>query len=156
MVVEIDDTGDRFRGSVYAYDSNSALPSTFAIANTPDKSNKLKFKAPLMPLDPRTGEPTDWKSIASLYQQDTRVPTSADVECEWDDKRLKLSWVTDIGTSGSADITKSQADQPSTYKPLAISTWEDFKKHVIGLEQFRFIYRGLVTQRRHEHAKRVE
>jgi hypothetical protein len=69
-------------------------------------------------------------------------PTSADVECEWDDKHLKISWVTNIGTSGSADIAKSKADQPSTCQPLAISTWEDFKKYVTGLEQFRFIYRG--------------
>jgi hypothetical protein len=46
------------------------------------------------------------------------------VECEWDDKHLNLRWITDIGTSGSADIAKSKADQPSTYKPLPM-TWED-------------------------------
>jgi FRG domain len=133
--------GDHFRGCVYAYDSNAALPSTFAAVNTADKSNKFKFKAPLLPLHPQTGEPANWQIIASLYQGGTTVPTSADVECAWDDKHLKLSWITDIGTSGSADIAKSKADQPSTYKPLAM-TWDDFKRYVIGIEQFRFIYRG--------------
>ena len=34
------------------------------------------------------------------------------------------------------------ADQPSTYTPLLVSTWEEFKRHVIPLEQYRFIYRG--------------
>jgi hypothetical protein len=63
------------------------------------------------------------------------------VECEWSDKQLKLSWITDIGTSGSADIARSKADQPSKYEPLAM-TWEDFKKFVTNIEQFRFIYRG--------------
>jgi hypothetical protein len=114
IVVEIDDVGDHFRGCAYAYDNNPALPRTFAVVNAADKSNKFKFKAALAPLHPQTDEPTNWQVIASLYQGGTTVPTSADVECEWDDKHLKLSWITDIGTSGSADIAKSKADQPST------------------------------------------
>lgn len=149
IVVEIDDMGDHFRGCAYAYDSNPGLPSTFAIIKTPDKSSKLKFSAPLAPLDPRTGEPTEWINIANLFQgQNVTVAKTADVECEWDDKHLKISWLTDIGTSGSADIAKSKADQPSTYKPLSVSTWEEFKKHVTGLEQYRFIYRGQRTTMR--------
>ena len=141
--------GDHFAGCAYAYDTNASLPSTFAVVRTPDKSNKSKFSAPLAPLDPRTGEPTEWKNIADLFQgHNIAVPKTAEVECEWDDKRLKISWVTDIGTSGSADIAKSKADQPSTYKPLPVSTWEEFKKHVTGLEQYRFIYRGQRTTQR--------
>jgi hypothetical protein len=57
IVVEVDDIGDHFRGCAYAYDSNKDLPSTFAIINTADKSNKSKFKAPLFPLHPQTGGP---------------------------------------------------------------------------------------------------
>jgi hypothetical protein len=78
-----------------------------------------------------------------LFQgQNVKVPNSADVKCEWDGTNLKISWLTDIGTSGSADIAKSEADRPSTYKPLPVSTWEEFKKHVMTLEHYRFIYRG--------------
>jgi hypothetical protein len=142
IVVEIDDMGDHFQGCVYVYDNNAALPRTFAVLNTADKSNKFKLKPQLAPLDPRTGEPTTWQAIASLYPAGIAFPTSADVECEWDDRRLKISWVTDIGTLGSADIAKSKADQPSTCTLLPISTWEYFKKYVTGIEQFRFIYRG--------------
>ena len=57
VVVEIGDMGDHFHGCVYAYDDNAALPRTFAVVNTADKSNKLKFTAPLSLLDHRTGEP---------------------------------------------------------------------------------------------------
>jgi hypothetical protein len=143
IVIELDDMGDHFRGCAYAYDGNPGLPSTFALIKTPDKKDKSKFNAPLAPLDPRTGEPTEWTTIAELFkEQNVIVPRSADVECEWDDKCLKLSWLTDIGTSGSANIAKSAADQPSTYSPLLVSTWEEFKRHVITLEQYRFIYRG--------------
>jgi FRG domain len=142
IVVGIDDMGDHFRGCAYAYDNNKALPSTFAIISTANKGNKLNFKAPLFPLHPQTGEPTKWETIANLYQgQNITMPTSADVECEWDDKHLNLNWITEIATSGSADIAKSKADQPSTCHPLAM-TWEEFKKYVAGFEQFRFIYRG--------------
>lgn len=133
--------GDHFRGCAYAYDNNEGLPSTFAVIKTPNKGSRSKFTAPLAPLDPRTGEPTEWGSITGQFQG-VKFPTSADVECEWDAKSLKISWVTDIGTSGSADIPKSHADQPSVYKSLPISTWEEFKKYVTGLEQYRFIYRG--------------
>src|SRR5262245_41803618 len=93
IVVEIDDMGDHFQGCAYTYDSNAGLPSMFAIIRTHDKSNKSKFNASLAPLDPRTGEPTEWANIASLFQgQSVVVPTTAEVEYEWDDKSLKLSW----------------------------------------------------------------
>jgi hypothetical protein len=133
--------GDHFRGCAYAYDNNTALPRTFATVNTADKSNRINFKAQLAPLHSQTGEPTNREVVKSLHRRGTSFPTSAEVDCEWDDKRLKLSWTTDIGTSGSADIAKSKADQPSTYKPLAMR-WEEFKNYVIGIEQFRFIYRA--------------
>jgi hypothetical protein len=81
IVVEIDDVGDHFRGCVYAYDSNAALPSTFAAVNTADKSNKFKFKTPLVPLHPQTGEPTNWQVIASLYQGARGGGQSWQLEC---------------------------------------------------------------------------
>lgn len=96
IVVEIDDMGDHFHGCVYAYDNNAALPRAFAIFNTADKSNKFKLKVQLAPLHPQTGEPTNWQAIADLYPKGTAFPTSADVECEWDNKHLQLSWITDI------------------------------------------------------------
>jgi hypothetical protein len=148
LVVEIDDVGDHFKGAAYAYDNTTGYPSSFALIETPDKSRKSKFKVPLAPLDPRTGEPALWQDIASLFASNITFPQSADVECEWDDARLKISWVTNIGTSGSADIPKSKADQPSVLKPLPVSSWDEFKKHVASLEQYRYIYRGQKTTMR--------
>ena len=65
IVVELDGMGDHFGGCVYAYDNNPGLPSTFALIRTPDKKRKSKFSAPLVPLDSRTGEPTEWNNVAN-------------------------------------------------------------------------------------------
>ena len=81
IVVELDDMGDHFRGFAYAYDDYAGLPSTFAVVKTPDKKSRSNFNAPLAPLDPRTGEPTEWKNIAELFKgQNVVIPNSAEDE----------------------------------------------------------------------------
>jgi hypothetical protein len=150
IVVEVDDRGSHFEGCAYAYETgNPQLPSTFAVIRTPDKSRKLKFTAPLLPLHPHTGEPTEWQHIEKLYTgQNVSVPRSANVECEWTDESLSLHWTTDIGTHGSAVLPRGNADKPSTYVPLPITSWQEFKKYVLGLEEYRYIFRGQRTQAR--------
>jgi len=141
MVVELDDMGDHFAGCAYAYDNNNALPRTFAVIETPNKANRLQFKAPLLPLHPDTGEPTDWQQIAGRYT-DVTVPKEAEVNCVWTKAKLTLSWRTDIGTNGTAQLRRSQVEQPSVCQPLPVSTWEEFKEHVTHLQHYRYIYRG--------------
>ena len=143
MVVEIDNRGSHFEGCAYAYESNASLPSTFAIIKTTGKPNKAEFKAPLLPLHPQTGEPTEWQHVAHLYAtQNVTVPKEAQVECEWDNEHLTIRWATDIGTFGSADLPRGQAGQPSTYTPLPIKTWQEFREYVTQLDDYRYIFRG--------------
>jgi hypothetical protein len=143
MVLEVDDMGDHFEGCAYAYDTSASLPSTFAVIKASNKANRLQFKVPLFPLHPQTGEPTEWQQISGLYSnQDIKVPKEAEVECEWDDQHLTLSWRTDIETFGSADLPRGQAGQPSILQPLPVTTWRAFKEHVIQLESYRYIFRG--------------
>jgi len=149
MVVEIDDRTDHFEGCAYAYDSSAGLPSTFAIVKTTDKSNPTQFKAPLFPLDHRTGEPAEWQHVAHLYTgRGISVPNVADVECEWNDQSLAMKWKTDIGTSGTAHLPRSQAGRPSTLVPLPIKSWQQFKEHVTKLDPYRYIFRGQTSTRR--------
>jgi hypothetical protein len=143
MVVEIDDRGNHFEGCAYAYESNASLPSIFAIIKTIGKPNTAQFKAPLFPLHPETGEPTEWQHIAHLFAtQNVAVPKEAQVKCEWDNQHLSLTWTTDLGTSGSADLPKGRAGQPSTYTPLPIRTWQEFREYVTPLDDYRYIFRG--------------
>jgi hypothetical protein len=143
MVLEVDDTGDQFEGCAYAYDSSASLPNTFAIIKTSDKANRLRFKAPLFPLHPQTGEPIEWRQIAGLYaNQNISVPKEAEVECEWDSQHVRLKWKTDVGTFGSADLSRGQAGQLSILEPLPVRNWQEFKEYVIQLESYRYIFRG--------------
>jgi hypothetical protein len=76
-----------------------------------------------------TGEPTDWQVFQKLFpNQNVIVPKEAEVEYEWDDKQLSIKWKTDVGTFGSAEIPRSEAQQPSTSQPLTIKTWKEFKE----------------------------
>ena len=149
MVAEIDDRGDHFEGCIYAYESNASLPSTFALIKTINKANHLQFKSPLLPLHPQTGEPTEWQQIVRLYSnQAITVPKVAEVDCEWNDQHLSLKWTTDIGTYGSVHLPKSKAGHPSTYEPLPVKNWREFKEHVTQLGDYRYIFRGQSTSLR--------
>jgi hypothetical protein len=70
IVVEVDDMGDHFEGCAYAYDSTAGMPSVFASIRTINKQTPIAFKASLKPLNPQTGEPTEWPSIASHFGED--------------------------------------------------------------------------------------
>jgi hypothetical protein len=54
IVVEIDELDDHFRGSIYAYDDNQALPVMFANVRTANKAPQVKVKAALLPVAPAT------------------------------------------------------------------------------------------------------
>jgi FRG domain len=141
IVIEIDDREGRFEGCAYAYNSNASLPATFALIQSPNKERRFQCKAPLLPLDPKTGEPTQWQQIASLFPNVT-FPTEADVTFEWNESSLKVEFTTNIGTFGSAELERSKAGQRSELEPLAILTWKDFKEHVNTLGHYRYMYRG--------------
>jgi FRG domain len=147
IVVEVDDRKTHFEGCASTYDNDLTLPNTFAFVRTSDKQTPATIKAPLQPLHPQTGEPTDWGHIAQLYPGVT-FPKEADVVCDWHHGNLAVSWTTDIGTSGSVILPRSQASQPSICQPLAINTWREFKEHVTSLDQYRYIFRGQTSTRR--------
>jgi hypothetical protein len=90
-VVEIDDRGDYFEGSVYAYNDNFGLPHMFGLIKTSDKKQSGRAEVPLSPLDPRTGEPSNWAVIKDHFEDKTIVvPTSAYVDYEYDANSLAL------------------------------------------------------------------
>jgi hypothetical protein len=142
IVVAMDDRGDHYAGFAYSYDNNPDLPSTCALIRTPDKGNNLRFTTTLKPLDPTTWQPVEWHTIQDRYRPDVTIPQWAAVECQWNRKQLSFNWTTNINTTGSAALSKSEADEPSTLTPLPIETWTDFRNHATQLEDYRFIFRG--------------
>jgi hypothetical protein len=142
LVIELDDMGTHYEGRAFAYDDNTDLPGTFALLKTATKENGLHLRLPLFPIDPRTDDPTTWNQIASLFPN-VVFPVFADVDLDFAGDTLKVSWKTNIETSGSATITRSRADAPTDYQPLSdVTHWEQFKNYVSRLEHRRYIFRG--------------
>jgi hypothetical protein len=88
-----------------------------------------------------TGDLASWDQIKGSFPEDVSIPKSVDVTGAWDEATLKLSWQTDMGTSGSCVLPKSRADQPSDLDALKMN-WREFKQHVSGLTQRRDLFRG--------------
>jgi hypothetical protein len=68
IVIEIDDRGTPFEGCAYAYNANVSLPATFAAIRTLNKEQPIRCKAHLLPLDPRSGEPSEWQHAPAVLQ----------------------------------------------------------------------------------------
>jgi len=142
LVIEFDDMGTHYEGQAFAYNDDVDMPGTLALLKTTGKEAVVHLRVELYPIDPRTGDPTTWNQLASLLPN-VVFPTYADVDFEFAGETLKVSWKTNIATSGSAEITRRRADAPSEYHPIpSVTNWEKFKVHVSGLEHRRYIFRG--------------
>jgi len=72
-----------------------------------------------------------------------QMPTHADTEWEITQNQISLKWGTDIGTNGTGWMIKSEGQNPSLLIPPSdVRTWEEFKKFVLTLEPYRFVFRG--------------
>lgn len=148
MVVEVDDCGDHFEGFIYAFDDNTALPSISAYLKTSDKSNEFTAKLSLFPLNGASCEEMSAKAIEILISEgNVNVPKEAEVDIQWNDKTISINWKTEIGTQGSAELSRKNCDEPSSLIPLPISSWNEFKDYVCEIENHRYIFRGQITRR---------
>ena len=142
IVIDLDDVGDHYEGRAFVYDDNSILPSTFTFIRTPNKDNNTQLTLDLLPVNPHTGDPSSWEELAAQFPN-VVFPQNAEVSLSCDESQLRVSWKTNIETKGSAEISKSRADEPTEYKPLSeISNWSQFKTYVTTLEPRRYIFRG--------------
>jgi len=147
-VIDIDDMGEYYQGYAYVIDDSKAMPSTFALIKTPDKSKTFELSIEVFPIHPDTGDPTTWPQITNIYPR-VVFPTQANVKWNLDGLHLTINWLTNISTHGSANLAKSRADEPSEYSPLpTVNNWQQFKTFVNVLEPRRFIFRGQKEQRR--------
>src|SRR5262249_11164852 len=109
---------------------------------TPDKSTTFQLSLDLLPVHPRTGDPSTWDQVAGFFPPNS-TPQHAQVNINCNTETLNVTWTTNINTTGSAALPKSRASEPTEYKPLAdVTDWVQFKSYVTGLEPRRYIFRG--------------
>lgn len=143
LVIELDDRDTHYEGFACTYDDDLTLPNTYAAIGTAGKEKAIKQRLALYPIDPQTGQPTDWNSIAIRYPPGIRFPNSAEVSIETTEDTLRVEWITDVGTSGSSEITRAKDKAPSSYQPIPnVSSWENFKAFVNSLDFRRHVFRG--------------
>lgn len=144
IVVNVDERPSIFEGVVYVNDDKSALPSHAAWFRTASKARTFSFRTTFIsPINPTTGVTDSWENIKSLFGKDVVIPQYADVNGEWSESSLKMSWTTNIGTYGSCTLPRSKAGDPSDLVPLQeVVDWTSFKRYVSRLEGRRHLFRG--------------
>ncbi|WP_024276150.1 FRG domain-containing protein [Hyphomicrobium sp. 802] len=136
--LEIDRVQNGFYGHAYIFEENSPI-GLVAKIDVQSIENKFDFAGPIFPLDPSSSEPTNWSAIDPKVAEE--FSRSFQAHCEWTDSTVSLSWQTDKGFPGRADL-KRDLREKSVVEALPIKTWMDFKHHVSRLRQYDYIYRG--------------
>ena len=141
VIVNLDDMGDHYEGVAFLRDEDSRLPIIQTLLKTDDKSKTFHFKTSIiLAINPQNRMPDSWDKVKNQYPEVT-FPSEAEVRGDWNEERLAISCTTDIGSSVSATLPKSNADKPSEYLPL-IKNWNEYKNYVSTLEGRRYLFRG--------------
>jgi hypothetical protein len=140
LVVELDNVGGGFEGSVIAADNNPVFPSVVGEFLVPKDQEKFKVRIPLRSVERATGASLSKETFESRFPGITEAKY-ADTEWKISDHQIEVAWTTDIGTNGSGVVAKSAAGQPSKLEAIDMS-WEKFKAYATNLEPARFFFRG--------------
>lgn len=142
LVVNVDRRPTCYEGVAYLNESDPSIPSTAAFFKVPIGTPHFSIRTEvILPISPVSGLPTPWEDIKSRFADGIQIPDHADVAGSWTDDQLTLSWKTNLGEVGSANLPCSRARQASDLV-AAEKSWEEFKQHVGGLEPRCYIFRG--------------
>lgn len=142
MIVNVDDRGDHFQGAAHLFEQDPKFPHAIAFFQTKDRATPFSFRTDeIHAFDPETKFVSPWNVVKKHYASDVTFSQYADAEGTWNDCQLQLAWNTDSGASGSAVLTRSQADQPSKLVPLE-RTWSTYKEYLSTLRDQRYLFRG--------------
>jgi len=144
ILVNVDERQAAFEGMAFVNDKSGHLPNLAAFFTTLSKHQEISFRTSLiLPINPYTGTTDSWDNVKQSFGKDIAIPQYADVACEWTETVLKMTWKTDINTFGSCELPCSRAGEHSELVPHPeVSDWASYKKHVLGLEGNRYLFRG--------------
>jgi FRG domain-containing protein len=141
VVADLDVAVEGYSGVVSAYNQNHALPTTLAFVKIPNQ-NRFSLQVPLQIVERGTSTLLTKETCATKFPG-IEFPTRADTEWQVSPNEILLNWKTDIGTSGTGKVVKSEAGSPSNLVPLPeVKSWDEFKRFVLTLEPWRFAFRG--------------
>jgi hypothetical protein len=142
ITINIDDCGEYFQGTAFVIENTTpplAVGVGFVTANK-ENTFQLHNKSVFVH-DPQSGQRVRWDEIKSQYPEGFNIPASVDIDGEWTETSLQLSWQASNGQSGKLSLCKSEADRPSNLKAQQMS-WSVFKQHVSQMAKRRHLFRG--------------
>jgi hypothetical protein len=118
LVIDIDQIGETFDGLVSAYNSDAKLPAMRGPMPPISKGqSKALLRVPLSSVERDTANVIDGAELSRRYPG-VGFPAYADTEWDIGSEIINIKWVTDIGTSGSAKLTKSVAGRVTELSAL--------------------------------------
>lgn len=149
LLVDLDDRGAFYEGYGYAF-SAQPVPTFFARLRTQNKDATQSLPIEILPINPRTNTPLTADELVKFYP-DVPIPKSGSLKFAHADSTLNVEITTDIGTTLTAALPRTMADQPSALTPISsISSWHNFRERFSTLKPRARIFRG---QRRPERLR---
>jgi FRG domain len=146
-IVDVDRIGDQLVGTATFFDKDLKRPAVFAKINFPLDATSFCQRIPLFPIDWNSGNPVLWQQIANRYPG-VKMSTVAATQWDLQGDTLHVSWITDIGRTGTAELRRGAPEAQSNLIPLPVTCWEEFKQHLLRLDKHRFIFRGQSERKR--------
>jgi hypothetical protein len=144
IILNVDERDTAYEGVAFLLpDDFKAFPGSAASFRTIDKQvDRFQFRTTsLLPIDPTSLLVQPWDKVRAHFADGMAFSSYADVTGNVDGESLKLSWKTDIGATGEANLPRSRADKPSELVPLK-KNWTEYKDYVGSLKGRRFLFRG--------------
>jgi hypothetical protein len=141
VVADLDDIGTAYAGDVFVYDNNLSFPATFGDIVLPKDKTKLSLRIGVRHSLRGSGEELSKEGLAELFPG-VRMNTYVDTEWDIKPKQISMKWKTDIGTNGEASTGKPEESSSPLTPSSDVTTWDEFKKFVLTLEPYRYVFRG--------------
>ncbi|SDY90719.1 FRG domain-containing protein [Citreimonas salinaria] len=139
-MLDLDEVGDHLIGGAYAYEDAPNSLHSYAPIKIKNDSDGFKATVPVYPIDPRRPKLVNAADIpAGAFSNEVTI------EAQRDGETLNVSWESDLGTKGRAELIRSQATKPSQIEPARdVFDWASFQSAVEECltQPRRFVFRG--------------
>lgn len=139
-IIDIDEEADHYRGIAKLF--NVGEPGVTCEFTTPNKNlDQSVLNIPLWWIPEDEARALSRDEIKQRYPE-SDFPQTVDLNLSLKDNVLTVTWKTELGRTGIANIKKSDASSSSKIPIEAIDSWDDFKRFSLEQEPWKYIYRG--------------
>ncbi|QFU22895.1 FRG domain-containing protein [Shewanella eurypsychrophilus] len=141
LMINVDETSTCYEAVTYIYPHNKDIPSSVAYLKTRDKSLEQELEANVVPIDPITGFPGQWKDIKKHYSDDIVHSDTSHIKLKLIGNKLNITSISDIGVELSSELEMPTKTDESKVIGQRMS-WSEFKSHISDLTDSQYLYRG--------------